>query len=403
MAIYKVRNLVRKGKLLVGLMLCVLPLLIIRILRPVVIIRFGQLRSFRIGGYIGVAENYLSERDVGMHQGRYMDVFFNSTGPDAICNYQLKKMWDRTIRVVQVSWFIDRLNRAIPGGQKHIIPDPVHSDQDDNFVLHRTKPHLKFTNEEVEEAELALRSMGIPSGSPFVCFHARDWAYEVDLGADKTDETTTPANSDINDCLPAIEELTRKGLYGVRMGAVVERPILTENPMVIDYASKYRTDLLDLYLSARCSFFLGSTSGILGIPMSFRRPTIHANFVSMQDFCVFPLHWQPHDLWIPKKFWLLNENRFMTMSEIIKSLNTVFSGSWWQRESGIELIDNSPKEILDVSIEMAGRIEGSWQTTKEDERLQARFWNLVDPAGDCIYPHSRIGAQFLRDYPDFLG
>ena len=396
----KIPNSVRKVKIAMALLLSALPLVIIRILRPVIVIRFGQLRSFRIGGYIGLAENYLSERDIGMHKGRYVDVFFHHT--EAICNYQLKKMWDRTIRVIQISWAIDRLNRVIPGGKIHTIPWPVYSDQDDNFVLHRTKPHLRFTQEEIKEGEAALSQMGITPGVPFVCFHARDWTYEVDLGAIRIDETTTPANSDINTYLPAIEKLTRKGFYGLRMGAVVERPIVTTNPMVIDYASKFRTDLLDLYLSARCSFFLGSTSGIVGIPMAFRRPTIHANFVSMQHFRIFPFHWQPHDLWIPKKFWLRDESRFMTMSEILRSLDDIFAGLWWQRETGIELVDNSPEEIMDVSMEMAARLDGTWQTTKEDEELQHKFWNLADPEGDYKFPHSRIGAKFLRDHLDTL-
>ncbi|GAG44511.1 unnamed protein product, partial [marine sediment metagenome] len=38
-------------------------------------------------------------------------------------------------------------------------------------------PHLSFTSEEEQFGQEEIRKLGIPDGTPFVCFHARDASY----------------------------------------------------------------------------------------------------------------------------------------------------------------------------------------------------------------------------------
>ena len=70
--------------------------LVIRLLRPLIIIRFGQLRSDRIGHFVGNTEMYLCERDVGIYDPRTFDVFYCSSH---ICNHKLKEMWGRHLHI----------------------------------------------------------------------------------------------------------------------------------------------------------------------------------------------------------------------------------------------------------------------------------------------------------------
>ena len=71
----------------------------------------------------------------------------------------------------------------------------------------------------------------------------RDWSYH-DF-----------RHTDINNFLLAAEELTKKGYYVFRMGVVVEKKFQTKNPKIIDYAnSTLRSDFMDVYLGAKCSF-----------------------------------------------------------------------------------------------------------------------------------------------------
>ena len=172
--------------------------------------------------------------------------------------------------------------------------------------------------------------------------------------------------------------------------------------MVIDYATTARTELLDLYLGANCKFFIGSVSGILGVPMAFRKPAIHTNFICIGDYIKWLVSWQPHDMWIPKKFWLANERRFMTNSEIIEAESGVLAGPWWRRETGIDLLENTPEEILAVTMEMNARLNGTWESRKEDEEMQAQFWARYSPPWANALPRARIGAKFLRNHMELL-
>jgi putative glycosyltransferase (TIGR04372 family) len=378
---------------LASLGLAVLPLVVVRALRPLVLIRFGELISQRIGPYIAEPETYLSERDMGMHGGRNVDVFYH--GP-SISNRQLKKMWNRGLLVVQSARPVGMLNHWVPGGKKHEVPWRSYQQRDIYGVLPRTRPHLKFNELEEEIAEAGLRVMGVPDEAPFVCFHARDSAYGetlmVDIGR------LDYRNSNIHNYVPAVEELTRRGYYALRMGAIVKEPLATTNPMIIDYATKARTELLDLYLSANCKFFIGSAVGITYIPMAFRRPTVHTNFVPIGVLVA----WQPHDLCIPKKFWLRHQSRFMTIREILQSGAGMFARSWRYEEMGIELVENNSAEITAVVMEMEGRLKGTWVTTEEDEELQRQFWSLFDPTVVNLAPQARIGAEFLRQNRELL-
>lgn len=391
--------LLRKSRLLLGLILGIslsaLPLLIIRALRPLVIIRFGQLISHRIGPYVSEPEVYLSELEIGMHQGRFVDVFYHETH---ISNYQVKKMWNRALRVIQVARPVGRLNQWVPGGGIHQVPWRGYQQRDIYGALMRTATHLKFTKDENERGEAALQDLGVPKGASFVCFHARDSAYGESLATGIDIGRVDYRNSDIQTYLPAIEKLTQRGYYALRMGAVVEQPLTTDNPLIIDYATKARSELMDLYLSANCHFFIGSAVGITYLPMAFRRPTVYTNFVPIGVL----IAWPHHDLCIPKKLWVEVEHRYMTLREIIQSGTGMFARSWQYAQDGIELVNSTPEEIETAVLEMDDRLSGVWKTTSEDENLQAKFWSCFDPEQVKLAPQARIGTEYLRRNPELL-
>jgi putative glycosyltransferase (TIGR04372 family) len=67
----------------------------------------------------------------------------------------------------------------------------------------------------------------------------------------------------------------------------------------------------------------------------------------------------------------------------------------------LEIIENSPEEILAVTIEMDERLNGTWQASDEDEDLQKRFWALFGP--DKLKSSDfRIGAEYLRSNKELL-
>ncbi len=366
---------------------------LVRILRPLVLIRFGPLYSGRIGHFAANTELYLCERDMDMYPRRTLDIFYHTL---PICNYQLKKMWDRILWVSRFAHSIDRVNRRLPGSERHVIPMP--SDRDLYGFLARTKAHISFTSDEERLGIESLREMGVPADTPFVCFHTRDSSYLNMVQPDRNWRYHDFRDSSIQNYVTAAEELASRGFYMIRTGAVVKEALTHKNPKIIDYATKGRSDFMDIFLGAKCHFYVVSPCGICAIPMIFRRPLVWVNFIPLE----YAPTWAKRDLFIPKKLWLRKEQRFMTFREIFES--EIGEGLKNERyeEFGIDVIENTAEEIMDLTIEMDERLKGSWQTAEEDEGLQCRFWALFPKSKIHVEILSRIGAKFLRQNRELL-
>lgn len=386
--------LLRKVRTFLVMVPAALVVLMVRALRPLVVIRFGRLYSTRIGHFALSTMMYLCERDAGMHGQRTLDIFY-ITRP--LCNHQLKTMWDRTLRVYRFARSVARVNRLLPGYEQHVVQMPP--DRDIYSLLARTRVHLSFTLEEERLGCAGLRELGIPDGAAFVCFTARESAYMNALFPGGDSSYHDYRNSSIHNYLPAAEELARRGYFAIRMGAIVQEALATTNPMIIDYATSGRTDFLDIFLGAKCRFFICDTAGISSIATIFRRPIAWVNYV--------PLEYAPTgsavDLFIPKKLWLREERRFLTFREILNSgVGSFIEGEKYE-QLGIEVIENNPEEITALAVEMDERVKGTWQTTEDDEELQRRFWSLFKPSkwhGTFVL---RIGEAFLRQNQGLLG
>ena len=169
--------------------------------------------------------------------------------------------------------------------------------------------------------------------------------------------------------------------------------------MIIDYATKARSDFMDIYLSGTCRFFLGGTGGLNTIPRIFRRPVVTDNLALTAEVC-YAMY--PNSLFIPKRFWYREKQRFMTFKEFIETCPNGFAGATHFENIGVDLVDNTPEELLDVALEMDERISGTWQSSKEDDELQERCWELLEmPQPNQVY-WPRAGAAFLRQNQDLL-
>ena len=368
----------------------------VRFLRPLVLIRFGELISSRIGHFAANTEIYLCERDLGMHGKRGLDIFYINS---SVSNRQLMKMWGRILPISPFAAGLDMLNRALPGGREHRIPYRNDQDKDMYGVLESTEAHINFTDYEERSGRESLKKFGISGGSPFVCFLSRSPDYLDTVFPKGSWHYHGYRDSDISNFVPAAVELTRRGYFAIRMGAAVNEKLKADNPMVIDYAAKYRTDFLDIYLSARCRFHLGDNGGFNCVPMIFRRPLAIVNMIPLE----YAPTWGSNYLFIPKKLWLREEGRFLSFREILSSEIGKFHYSRQYEESGIKVIENTPEEITALAVEMDLRLRDKWEMSKSDEELQQRFWGLFKASGINRIFRSRIGAEFLRQNRELLG
>lgn len=402
--------------------------LVLLVLKPIVHIRFGQLHSFQIGAYGIPMEAYFCQRDAGVLPKRSFDIFYHyvhkhfvvaleqyRSNKDLVCNEQLDKMITAKIRVLELAQALDRLNCMIgPGKDTFRVTSQQPYDQWGRFRHYPA--HLSFSAEEEELGQSELKRMGMESGAEFVCFHARDGQY-IFKAHPRVDSlygewgAVDERNASIQDCVPAAEEMTKNGYYAIRVGKFVMEPIANSNPMVIDYASNFHSDFMDIYLSAKCKFFLSTNSGIIHTPTMFRTPLVLANIYPMA--CVEEgVTYQDH-VFTPKLLYSGEKGRLLSFREIFDlGLSSFYLSTPENRElysrMGLKIIENTAEEITEVTMEMYQRINSTYETAPEDEELQARFWHIIHTYPeiirfeDGVEPNFRIGAGFLRRHPELL-
>ena len=366
------KSVLKAAAFVVGLPFC----LLLRLIRPFVVVRFSPL-FHRIGPCALGMEIYLCERDIGLHGGKVFDMFY---AMPPVSNPCLIRMWGRI--VPQVPYYLARCillaDQFLPGAVEDTLNGRFTMvEQDVNCVLDQTHAHLSFTEDEEQRGQAALRAMGIPAGVPFVCFHSRDNAYTQRLFLNYDSSFHTVRDSNIENYALTINGLVARGFYAIRMGHVVASEISFRSQKIIDYATcGVRSDFLDIYLSARSAFFLGSQTGLNTIPMIFRRPLVLVNVLPLGHCCC----WGRDFVIIPKRLWLAREKRFLKFREILHSDLAVMYDSKEYRARGLEAVENTPEEIRDAVDEMLARLDGKFKATDEDEVLQRRFWSLYEHA-----------------------
>lgn len=380
------------------LYLIVVPLVLFaRIMRPFIQIRFGPIRSDVIGHFTFAAEYYLSERDVD--QSKTLDYFY-FLSPE-LPNKQWEIMVKRAMKIYPLIKYCDRINRLLPGWDQHYVYLHGSPCRDTRNIFMCTPSHISFTNEENERGKKFLETAGVKPDQEFVCMIARDPAYKkLYMSSDGRDWSYhNYRDSDINNYRKAALSLAQHDYFVFRLGKGVNEFFETDDNRVIDYAnSEYRSDFLDIFLSANCTFFINGESGLSSVPMVFRVPIVFVNLAAIE----YVFTWNSNIISIPKKFWLIKEKRFMTFKEIYGSGAGRFLRTEQYEEMGIELIENTPDEILSVSMEMHQRLNGTWKTTEEDEALQKRFWDMFPKSELHGEFRARIGTEYLRQNKDLL-
>ena len=376
-------------------------MLALSIIKPFKSAKLLEIRSRAIGQQAGNTGVFLRRLQLENRRKENRILYIGISG-NVIDNQQLLKMFKRKLFIIQS----DFLTRICGDGAFLIrwlgfyIDLPFNSNEYNEF--NNTEPDLQFTSSEEEEGRLLLSKMGIDEKSWFVCFHCRDSAFSYSyVGGFR--------NSNIKNYFDAAKYITSCGGFAVRMGQTVAEKLPDfNNSRIIDYACKYRTDFGDIYLSAKCKFFLGSTAGLWIVPTIFNIPIAGTNFIPFHT----PL--RKGDLFIPKKIWSVEEKRLLTFREYIE-----FAGDsrWGDLGQGIDsniyvhnkladgkyvAIENTAEEILDLAMEINERHDGTFKITEEDEELQKRFHSLLHPDDFFYGTPARIGAKFLRQNKELL-
>lgn len=394
-------------------------------LKPVVHIRFGELESPGFGNLASLPELYLCERDAGMHPKKTFDIWFHydvhagkllqhKSARRMVSNEQLLIMWKRVIHINDIARDLDRLNRLLPPGQQDFIANMPQYHWDRYAYYERFDSHLTFTKEEEKRGLAQLKEMGIGPEDPFVCIHVRDSRY---LEVARPWNPKVPNNrrpwdyrdSNIQNYALAARTLAELGYFVVRLGKHVQEPFQCDHPRVIDYASKYQSDFMDVFLPSRCAFFIGQNSGGGMLPMVFRRPTVFVN--------IFPLAEAGHcqyrrGILILKKYYsnrLGRELRFREVFDLGLAQYAVVMPKDIRNnhELDLKIMDNSPEEINEAALEMHRRLSLTYTPEGGAAELQERFLSIVRSYPQEVplvdeQPRITAGAHFLRTNQNLL-
>lgn len=378
------------------LLLCIPALLFVAFMRavwPWWKIRVTPLISERIGHLAGNTAVYIAERKSGKHAG-YTDLW---THHGNLCNEFFGRMLGRAIPIDRSRFLLLVIlcNKLFQGWQKHIIEQPD-QDRDIANLIEKHPPPLAFTEAEERRGRAELERMGVRG--KFVCLMVRDSAYLPHMNYHAF------RDSDINTYGPAAIELARRGYYVLRMGAKVEKRWPNFHAKVIDYASDYRSDFMDIYLGAKCEFAISSGLGIDAIPFMFKRPICYVNYAPIEYLFTFAERsmaiWKHYE----------KDGKRMPLDEVYRSGVSKSLHAADYEANGIKVVDNTPEEIRAVVLEMAQWVETpasmhylAWPSNAAQEL----FWKAF-PRGLSPYTQTplhgeirmRIGAEFLKQYAE---
>ena len=375
--------------------------LLVVLLRPFVLVRFGIIDASRIG-HLCNTEGNLCLRDLDRGKRRVLDFIVCSR---LVCNQYLKSMFARSIRIYPCTEFvvaIARVCRLLTRGDVHKFA--VTGSPANYRLLENREPHVRFTADEMQCGNKVLERLGIPHDAQWVCLHNRDSAY-LDRTQDDRDWTYHDFRDfDIASMSDCAEELAGRGYYVLRMGSEVEHRMVSSNPKVIDYANDpARSEFADIYLLGNCHFYLGSDSGIFSVASLFKAPFSFVNFPAIEALYEH-YYWNPTPF-ILKRAWHRDKGRFLSIREVFELGLANASLTHLYEDQGVDLINNTPDEIRELAIEIDEQLKGEWQSSPEDDKLHQRFWDIVR---DCTQSKeqrevkARVGTAFLRAHTDLL-
>ena len=324
-------------------------------------------------------------------------------------NVQLEKMWKRTVPLISgnLGWLIVNLFERIPKNQVCVET----TDCDRNGLLIQYPPCLTFKPDEIELGTNFLNKLGLESGQKFVCLLIRDSSYLAQswnfFGYSQGHDWSHHdyRNSDISTYVDAAEALADMGYMVFRMGAIVEKPLNSKHPRVIDYATNgMRTEFLDIYLGAHCTFCVSTGSGWDSIPQIFRRPSLYVNLLPVfshecvvRDLLIYPKILQDR----------LTKND-LGLDEIMKRDIERKHETHYYDSAGVECREMNSRELVQAVTEMAARVEGNLAETPEQKQMQAKLRHIfsthpkLQPTHNYYSIRAEFASCFLSNYPDFL-
>ena len=398
----------RFKKLTLQDLLLVVPALVtailLRVLRPVVTIRFRNLPADEIGPLTVVSQHYLRIKET-QQKKRQLDFWYLKdsvkVSNDYMLNFVKSQIKVRRSRFIEL---VAAISEKLPGAQHHQIESEIRI-----TLLEGVGKKLKLPQKDRDSSSEYVKKIGIDPQKEFIALMVRDGAYKSDIVQANTQVRTDKEiyrNQDINDYLQVAEKFASMNVQIVRMGAKVERPFTSNSPLIIDYASTgMRTEAADIYLASECAMCISTNLGFDHIAaISGKLRVITNQALIIQASTLF----YSTDVFILQRFIERSSGRLLTLSESLQFAE-IRNLDWYHKviDRGLDFVRNTPEEILEASLEGWQRSKGQWVDSPEGLELQAKYWHIYDtffPEHKDRFLNGRphVGTSFLRNNKSWL-
>lgn len=337
---------------------------------PLVLSR-DVLRGYTVQAYL---DTHLKAMKLGWAPSRTVIALTSKRHPAT--NPVMARYWGRYITVVQLGdrepsglaaaekLFGERLTIGSTLHGRSVYIEHAKAQVQAEWERQNRSPLLTFDQADASGCASEMETLGLPAGAPFVTLHVRDNGSKT--GSWENSGTLDDyRNADVLTYLQAVDLITQRGWYVVRVGDPGMKPI---PPMrgLIDYAhSPIRSNLLDIYLFSQCRFFIGTSSGPILTPHVFGTPIVGTNYAPLSA----RLH-AGNTLLLPKRLRDRSGRCVPFREALMAPVSSLFQSDLIRAE-GYEYLDNSSDEIAAAVEEMLETLDGTIEYSDEDERLSA--------------------------------
>ena len=381
------------------------------IIRPFYVIKIFKINTWRIGHLIGETEITRLNTLNASRLKKHFIIYYFPDDSRPISNKYIAQKWKDTLPTLTGGWgwlLYELANKV--SAKMFTVPANYHAD-----ILGLTEKYptnWTFTSSEIQHGEKFLDLNGCKEHD-FVCLLVRDGTYLEAIRPDKSFSHNDYRDSEIQTYLNAAEQLTIRGLTVFRMGHIAKKPMETNNPKIINYATNgMRTEFLDVYLGANCKFCISTSAGWDSIPQIFRRPIMLVNLspIFEPEVVTWPAVIYPKLILekTTKRVLTLNEIIDRDVSQKVAKLELQGKRSVDFSDAGVTLRDLSSEELVEAVTEMAQRVEGTFVETPEQKEMQAKLNHILSthpklqPSPNFYPIRAQFASCFLSRYPNFL-
>lgn len=251
-------------------------------------------------------------------------------------------------------------------------------------------PLLKLNDADKAWGREVLEKLGVPRDAWFVGLHVRESGFHHE-GAFSTQKHR---NAPIENYLPAIRYIVQQGGYVIRMGDPSMQPVKPEKGLIEYALSEQKSDRMDIFLCSESRFFLGTTSGLTNVVISFNTPCMLVNCISN-----FSQLWNRNVKFIHKICWSHTQNRYLKLEEIIDdNFRWKLMSSKTIEEEGIEVYNNNADDILLAVMDMLDPVNTASTGNHEYAKVIKLYNNVV--SDNHRFGNANPGLRFFNKHQD---